>query len=255
MGRSNAARWRDGTDALDLWCLARDRARFNRQVIRRTRVMYNHRLQYLLAVAICRRVADLLTDPSCHELLWVAEAFAEGTASLADLITAHERLEFGPVSSPPAAVHSAFQSLYWLGPDDYKVTQAVEMVIEAAGYRAAVAAGVLAADADLYAGKAIWHRSAFIAGKDAEKKELCCLIREVLGNPFAPVEFQPAWRTPTVRAIAQEIYERNDFTTLGVLGDALQDAGCTEAEIIRHCQASGPHVRGCWVVDGVLGKT
>jgi len=39
-----------------------------------------------------------------------------------------------------------------------------------------------------------------------------------------------------------------------ILGDALMDAGCDNEEIIKHCQDPGPHVRGCWVVDLVLGK-
>jgi hypothetical protein len=43
-------------------------------------------------------------------------------------------------------------------------------------------------------------------------------------------------------------------TRLAVLADALEDAGCTDAEILSHCRSPGPHVRGCWVVDEILGK-
>ncbi len=39
-----------------------------------------------------------------------------------------------------------------------------------------------------------------------------------------------------------------------VLADALEDAGCADADILAHCRGHGPHVRGCWVVDLVLGK-
>jgi hypothetical protein len=38
------------------------------------------------------------------------------------------------------------------------------------------------------------------------------------------------------------------------LADALQDAGCDSTEVLDHCLGAGPHVRGCWVVDLVLGK-
>ena len=42
---------------------------------------------------------------------------------------------------------------------------------------------------------------------------------------------------------------------LPILADALQDAGCEDADILGHCRSGGPHVRGCWVVDLVLGKS
>ena len=51
------------------------------------------------------------------------------------------------------------------------------------------------------------------------------------------------------------MYESRDFTAMPILADALQDAGCEHAEILDHCRGPGPHVRGCWVVDHVLGKS
>jgi hypothetical protein len=36
--------------------------------------------------------------------------------------------------------------------------------------------------------------------------------------------------------------------------DAIQDAGCDSDDILNHCRGEGTHVRGCWVVDLVLGK-
>ena len=41
---------------------------------------------------------------------------------------------------------------------------------------------------------------------------------------------------------------------LPILSSALQDAGCDSADILDQCRGPGPHVRGCWVVDLVLGK-
>ncbi len=81
------------------------------------------------------------------------------------------------------------------------------------------------------------------------------LIRDIHGNPFRPVTFAPEWRTSTVTAIAETIYADRTFGNLPVLADALEDAGCDHADILSHCRGSGPHVRGCWVVDLVLGKT
>ncbi|MBA4188070.1 MAG: hypothetical protein C0467_08625 [Planctomycetaceae bacterium] len=67
--------------------------------------------------------------------------------------------------------------------------------------------------------------------------------------------FAPEWRTDTVVSLAKHIYESRDFGAMPILADALQDAGCEQADILTHCRGNGPHVRGCWVVDLVLEKT
>jgi hypothetical protein len=69
-----------------------------------------------------------------------------------------------------------------------------------------------------------------------------------------PVPLDLAWLTPAVVGIAQRIYEEGDFAALPVLADALEEAGCTDADILTHCRWGGEHVRGCWVVDALLGK-
>ena len=80
------------------------------------------------------------------------------------------------------------------------------------------------------------------------------LLRDIFGNPFRPVTFDPAWRTTTAVQIAQGMYDSRDFAAMPILADALQDAGCEEVSIHDHCRGPGPHIRGCWVVDLVLGK-
>jgi hypothetical protein len=85
-------------------------------------------------------------------------------------------------------------------------------------------------------------------------RDLIRLIHEVVGNPFRPVAFDTAWRTSTVVSLARGMYESRDFGAMPILADALQDAGCDNEDILDHCRGPGPHVRGCWVVDCVLGK-
>jgi hypothetical protein len=80
------------------------------------------------------------------------------------------------------------------------------------------------------------------------------LLREIFGNPFRPVAFDPRWRTADVVALAQAIYDDRAFDRMPILADALLDAGCDDEQVIGHCRGDGPHVRGCWVVDLVLGK-
>jgi hypothetical protein len=83
------------------------------------------------------------------------------------------------------------------------------------------------------------------------------LIREVLGNPFQRVALNPRWLHWDDDAVLREartIYESRQFTRLSVLADALLEAGCGHRDILEHCRRPGVHVRGCWLLDRLLGK-
>jgi hypothetical protein len=84
--------------------------------------------------------------------------------------------------------------------------------------------------------------------------EQCRVLRDIFGNPFRPVAFDPRWRTADTVALAHGIYDERAFDRLPLLADALADAGCADEQVIGHCCSKDPHVRGCWVVDLVLGK-
>jgi hypothetical protein len=85
--------------------------------------------------------------------------------------------------------------------------------------------------------------------------EQAALLRCVAGYPFDPPAIDPAWRTSDAVALAAGIYTEEAFDRLPILADALMDAGCSDERILSHLRSAGPHVRGCWVVDLVLGKT
>jgi hypothetical protein len=80
------------------------------------------------------------------------------------------------------------------------------------------------------------------------------LIRCIFSNPFRPVTLNPSLLTSTVVDLAEAIYQERAFDRLPILADALEDAGCTNLDIFGHCRGAGPHFRGCWCVDLVLGK-
>jgi len=80
------------------------------------------------------------------------------------------------------------------------------------------------------------------------------ILHDLFGNPFRPASIAPSCRTPKLVALAHEIYDNYAFDRLPGLAEALKEAGCDNQEILDHCRAPGPHVRGCWVVDAVLGK-
>jgi hypothetical protein len=95
-----------------------------------------------------------------------------------------------------------------------------------------------------------------LAARDAEVACQAALLRDIFGPlPFRQVMFEPPWQTPAVMALATNIYEERRWEDMPVLGDALQEAGCDDAEVLSHCRGDGLHTRGCWVVDLLLGKS
>jgi hypothetical protein len=86
------------------------------------------------------------------------------------------------------------------------------------------------------------------------------IIRCVVGNPFRPPA--AARRDPPIPALAQAAYDERilpsghlDNARLAVLSDALEEAGCADHALLTHLRSPGPHVRGCWAIDLVLGKS
>ena len=81
------------------------------------------------------------------------------------------------------------------------------------------------------------------------------LIDDIFGSPFHPAPFSSEWHTDTAIALAKQMYDSGEFSAMPILADALQDAGCDNVNILNHCRdADQIHVRGCWVVDLLLGK-
>jgi hypothetical protein len=101
-----------------------------------------------------------------------------------------------------------------------------------------------------------WMTRDYANHSRTQKTQLRHQFHDIFGNPFRRVAFDPNWRTATAVGLAQTMYDARDFNAMPILADALQDAGCEDAAILGHCRdANGVHVRGCWVVDLVLGKS
>jgi hypothetical protein len=109
-------------------------------------------------------------------------------------------------------------------------------------------------------------RDEYDAGFRTERDRQRDLLLDLVGSLHQLPRLNPTWRTSAVTALASQMYESRDFADMPLLADALQDAGCDHAEILAHCRdphllegrgalpPRTPHVRGCWVVDCVLGK-
>jgi len=106
-----------------------------------------------------------------------------------------------------------------------------------------------------------WARRDRAVAAAAERAAQAAALRDILGNPFRAVALDRAWLTPQVVALAQAAYDQRtlpagtlDSARFAVLADALDEAGCTKADVLDHLRGSGPHVRGCWALDLLLGR-
>jgi hypothetical protein len=191
------------------------------------KITHRSRKLRLFAVACCRRIEKLMTEPSDRSAVSLAERYADGEATAQAL-----------ADSLLSANANALRN-----PRDTSYERAC-----------ALAAGsTLMEDATLTAAQAS-HWVRYVSRAD-EGTTQATMLRDIFGNPFHPVAFSPEWRTDTAVALARQMYDSRDFSAMPILADALQDAGCASADILDHCRdAALTHVRGCWVCDLVLDK-
>src|SRR5262249_19761407 len=114
-------------------------------------------------------------------------------------------------------------------------------------------------EAPIYAGDAdllrVWYSAlSAVSWDEPEGQAQADLLREVLGNPFNPVQVDPGWQTPAVVGFAQAIDDEEAFDRMPQLAEQLLKAGCKDERVLKHCRKTGAHVRGCWVVDALLGR-
>jgi hypothetical protein len=191
----------------------------------------------LFGVACCRRLGPLLQDPRILTALDVAERYADGAATQIDL---------------EAALRGAAQA--------QRAQRRKSLLFAYAAVKDACGPGGLGA-----AEKTAWAEAAAADSRTTYGDRLrqtrpdlyaslAALLRDVIGNPFRPVSVDQSWLTPAVVQLAQSIYDGQTFDRLPRLADALEEASCTNAEVLGHCREPGTHARGCWVIDGLLQR-
>lgn len=188
------------------------------------------RKRRLFSVACCRRVWHLLGEIkqtqaylSLCEGLTSAEAYADGTGPHYEKVTLIRNEENGRSYSEGCL--DAQEAVWW-----------------AASLLTVIFAPGLCREASPHSD---------------EEHAQSDILRDLIGNPFRPVTIEPAWlawNNATVPRLAASIYDDRAFDRMPVLADALEDAGCTNPDILEHCRGGGEHVRGCWVVDLLQGK-
>ena len=205
------------------------------------------RKRRLFMIACCRRVWPLLSDQRSREAVEFAEGYVEGNSNLREMKAIRKVAE---------QAYRDTQKKFMQG----ATSQAVALA-------ACCATGPVQESKDQFevadAACAQWAIDALVAdagNEDARSVQMaahCQLIRDIFGNPFRRVALDPAWlqwNGGTVRKMAEAIYDDRAFDRLPILADALEEAGCTDRAVLDHCRGSGAHVRGCWVIDLLLGK-
>jgi hypothetical protein len=195
----------------------------------------------LFSCACCHRVWNVVRDERLKRALDNLERYAD------DSRLDGRRIEAGKLAA-------AFRQQHYdeVGKEE-EISIAVELwsAAEKTIWRVAAASGQGAAAAFAWA-----DVSEFDTRQRRERKNQALLLRDIFGNPFRPITFSPSWRTHAAVTLARTVYESRDFGPVPILADALQDAGCADEDILNHCRAAdGVYVRGCWVIDLLLGKS
>jgi len=198
----------------------------------------------LFGCACCRRIWHLLVDERCWNAVGVAERYADGLATEEEMHLARKamvqcRTETALRPGSPAVDSWAFA--------------AAEAVLFDTPFWNPGAASRGAFTAAWTAAEAAW-RGAGEEGPEAEARRQLPLFRDIFENPYRPGWVDPAWQTPQVITVAEAIYEERAFDQLPVLADAVEDAGCPDANLLEHLRGPGPHTRGCWPLNLLLGK-
>lgn len=191
----------------------------------------------LFLVACCRQVEHLIAAPHLPQILAAGERYAEGLISSS---TMQRWLSKLPELKYPNG-GAAWTALWYLINRRYD-------------YHPGRVVGALVAEARR--GKQRGKAEALAA---AAEGHLCDLLRDVVGNAFRPrPAHDPAWLAVNggiVSRLATNAYQDRAFADLPILADGLEDAGCADADLLEHLRGPGPHVRGCWALDVVLGKS
>ncbi len=197
----------------------------------------NERKLRLFVCACCRRIWHLLDD-RCRNYIEVFERCLDGLVG---------RKELFHTEKP------SFDNLRGLNPHSaaYVASYLVSQITTQSG-----TGWALAWNAVSEARQALLLQSPQF-DNSVECKAQAAHIREIFGNPFSPVLIERTilrWQDAIVPKLAQGLYGQLAFDLLPILADALEEAGCTNAYILNHCRQPGEHVRGCWVIDLILGK-
>jgi hypothetical protein len=229
------------------------------EFLRGQRTASDRKLRFF-AVACCRRVRDWMGEKS-QRAIDVLEGYLDGVATAHELHLATGGAcedwieEFG--THYPS--NAAFAAVTFENVTSHDVAVGVaEAITEAAGCEARIRMGISLRSwpPPLLTAPTV-HQTCIDVGDqamNAERAAQCHLLRDIFHGPRRPVYMRSHWRTRTVLNLASAIYNGRQFEEFPILADALLDAGCDNEDVLEHCHQQGDHVRGCWVLDMILGR-
>lgn len=216
----------------------------------------SNRKFWLFACGYCRRHTRLMADRRCRIAIETGERYADGQANHHELMEASEEAFCrrddlgGDERLHAAAIAAAFSVVDPAERDSAMPFFSTASAVQRTSDDLVQLAELSAADEQ----DAFETAESVQPTHELEREAQCRLLRCVVGNPFRTIAVLPARLTPTVRELVQSIYDGRSFERLPELADALAEAGRIDFEILRHCRQPEEHVRGCWVVDLLLGK-
>ncbi len=228
------------------------------------------RKKRLFACACVRRVRPLLRDKRLRQALRLAERFADGQATprqiqhalllvslLREELEEREKRKGGWKALCQRAAAQAVEGLLPVqGPrleQPRDVRDAPDVVTATRLARTAARA----AEAQREQRRGMVSPAPPESPRRLRSLDAVDLLREIFGNPFRPAFIDPRWLTHNENAVARlarSIYDGRHFHDMPLLADALGEAGCDHAAILAHCRTPAKHVRGCWVIDALLGR-
>jgi hypothetical protein len=207
----------------------------------------------------CRRLWDLLDEEASWQVIEVVEKYADGLAGEEYMRRAAEaalqvelRVANDTESDDPFAPQFAAQAVTTAAQGGPAWEDAAGAVATLQSDPLRLQAGREWQNVDLSRRLAHEATEAYQRGLQAEQEYQAALLREMFGNPFRPVAVEAAWlawNDGAVPKLARAIYDGSRFGDLPILADALEEAGCANADLLGHCRSDGEHVRGCWALD------
>lgn len=214
------------------------------------------RKRRLFEVACCRRIAQLMIDERSISAVDAAERFADGKCDADELdlflLDANRAIREIENSREPESRQDPWRPA---PPKGYQAVMCAACAASGVAYRGPLIE-LEPCSVDTAKAAALADQRPYETALADEMHAQCQLIHDIFGNPFQPVRIPGealTWRQGIVPLLAAAIYEYGLFEFVPLISRLLQCAGFNCEEAVEHGSSQPVHVRGCWLIDVLLG--